>query len=553
MHPNSLKNLESRREFKQADENINRNGRPPKTEFLLLAQLPKGQGDNISKESLKKLQKAILAADIKTLKKILDAEKNNLSLIEQLMVSLTTKKGKTAREVMDMLKLAGLNYDKDEVSSEDTDAHYAALGKLMLYIETNANRKIKRDVLHNDSEYLIMYGGRDSGKTHGVCQKIALLLMLSTPFRGLMVRKVRAIIKGSQFQMIKDIIAAADLVDCFDYNLQDLSITCKFTQNTIKAVGLQDASKSKSLANYHFAWYEEPNTDGVTYTDFMTLDTTLRSANESGLMQSIFTFNSDAPDTWFKSEFFPEGLLFENELPHRYMIRANEMKEYKTSIIHFTYKDNRYISEKRIEKLESLKETDPMYYRIWTLGLWGGDPQGKVYQKWEIIEDSYFPETNIAYTTIGIDWGFNDPMTLIECSVIDKVVYLRELYYESGKQIEDLIEFINTLDGEKKGCIYYADPSRYKENESALRNKANIAIMKANNAILNGIGMLKRLPIKVNANSVNLIRELKRYEWRFDVKLNKYIDIPVDFDNHALDAARYAAADNSALKEYCKF
>jgi phage terminase large subunit len=319
--------------------------------------------------------------------------------------------------------------------------------------------------------------------------------------------------------MIKDIIAAADLVECFSYNLQDLSITCKFTQNTIKGVGLQDVKTIKGSANYHFAWYEEPNTDGVTYNDFMTLDTTLRSASESGLMQSIFTFNSDSPDTWLKSEFFPEGLLFENELPHRYSIRPNEAKEYKTSIIHFTYKDNRYISAKRVEKLESLRETDPTYYKIWTLGLWGGDPQGKIYQNWEICES--MPESDISYTTFGVDWGFNDPMTLIEVSIVDRVIYVREHYYESGKQAADLRDYITESIG--AGFIFYAD--HRPEQIAILRNSGQIHIQNAKKDILDGIMCVKHFPLRIEKNSVNLIRELKRYSWRFDDKQNKYLDI----------------------------
>ena len=554
MHPNSLENLKNGNKFKKgkgefADENINRNGRPKKTEFLVMSLLPKEQGDILTKDAIKRLTKAVLTENIDVLKKILTENKDKLSLVEQIVISLLTKKGKNGREVMDMLKLAGLNYDKDEVSGEDTDAHYSAIGKLMIYIDKSTNKKIKRDILHNDSEYLIMYGGRDSGKTHGVCQKIALLLMLNTPFRGLMVRKVRAIIKGSQFQMIKDIIAAADLVDYFDYNLQDLSITCKFTQNTIKAVGLQDASKSKSLANYHFAWYEEPNTDGVTYTDFMTLDTTLRSANEDGLMQSIFTFNSDSPDTWLKSEFFPEGLAFEEELPHRYIIRANAAKEYKTSIIHFTYKDNLYVSEARKAKLESLKETDPLYYRIWALGLWGGDPEGKIYQNWEIVEPTQIPTPNISYTSYGIDWGFNDPMTLIEVSIVDKVIYVREQYYESGKQAADLRDYIT--ENINNGCIFYAD--HRPEQVAILRNTGQIFIQNAKKDILEGIMCVKHFKLCIDKNSVNLIREIKRYSWRFDDKMNKYVDIPLGFDDHALDAMRYAIFSNEAIKQIYKY
>ena len=50
---------------------------------------------------------------------------------------------------------------------------------------------------------------------------------------------------------------------------------------------------------------------------------------------------------------------------------------------------------------------------------------------------------------------------------------------------------------------------------------------------------MKQYKIKVTKRSVNLIKELRNYTWDKD-KEGKQINKPIDFMNHAIDAARYA-------------
>jgi phage terminase large subunit len=46
--------------------------------------------------------------------------------------------------------------------------------------------------------------------------------------------------------------------------------------------------------------------------------------------------------------------------------------------------------------------------------------------------------------------------------------------------------------------------------------------------------------IKIPNSCTNLINEFYSYEWESD-RFGKQLDKPVDFNNHLIDAARYAA------------
>lgn len=541
MHPNSLKNLElgigKKSNFKTGeDERRKGNGRPVEKVFTLLKEIPKEVRKELNKGVIAEIATAALVSDTATLKKILAKEENkaNLTQIEKIIVGICYKQGKDARQLTDLLKLCNVNYDKEEVDIADEDGYNKAYGKWKSYLDVNCTPKIRRDVINNDSQNLVTYGGRNSGKSHGIAQAIVDKLMSRRHFRGLLVRKVRATIKYSQYQLIKDIITAADMLDFFAFNSTDLTVTCNLTQNFVKGHGLD--KPVKSLQGFYFAWYEEPNSDKVTYSDFTTLDYGMRG-NESAAIQNMFSFNSDDPSSWLKDEFFPNGLLFEENLPQRYRITPNAGAEFTTSIIHFTYKDNPYITQEQIEKLEKLKDKSHLHYKVWTLGLWGGDPQGKVYQNWDIVEKMPYEIAHEANTFYGIDWGFNDEMVLIEAIVYDGEIYLKEHYYASGKLPSDLKDYI--LANCNTSSRYYAD---HRPENNAILTNANIICLpaKKGKSKVESITMVKKFKLHIEQNSVNLIREIRDYSWVFNDKLNRYTDIPIGINDHAMDAMLYS-------------
>ena len=64
---------------------------------------------------------------------------------------------------------------------------------------------------------------------------------------------------------------------------------------------------------------------------------------------------------------------------------------------------------------------------------------------------------------------------------------------------------------------------------------------KGADSIRAGIDLLRKHELLVTQRSLDLVRELRNYRWREDPVTGQPLNVPVDKDNHALDAARYVA------------
>jgi phage terminase large subunit len=65
---------------------------------------------------------------------------------------------------------------------------------------------------------------------------------------------------------------------------------------------------------------------------------------------------------------------------------------------------------------------------------------------------------------------------------------------------------------------------------------------KGKDSVLHGIQWLQQQTIIIDRNCVNTINEFQQYKWRED-KSGNAIRQPVDKNNHAIDALRYAYED----------
>jgi phage terminase large subunit len=68
-------------------------------------------------------------------------------------------------------------------------------------------------LLRDTNRYLLLYGGRDSAKSYFAAQKVLIDTMRKPYSRYILLRKIYADIKDSQFQTIKDIISSYGLID----------------------------------------------------------------------------------------------------------------------------------------------------------------------------------------------------------------------------------------------------------------------------------------------------------------------------------------------------
>ncbi len=224
-------------------------------------------------------------------------------------------------------------------------------------------------LLESEADINFLWGGRDSGKSHFIAQKLIHDCLSLPYFRCLLIKKTDNSIKESQWQTIKDVVDQWDLNELFHFRTSPLSIEC-VNGNRFIARGCEDPQKLKSIKDPSHAWYEEGNQ--LDLNDFITVTTTLRSNRTK--IQQWFSFNpeceGDYEDYWLYKTFFQgKGLTFNSEWALE--LPDGEKIAYRYTSTHTTYHENRYCRAERKIFLEQLAQISPYYYQVYTLGKWG--------------------------------------------------------------------------------------------------------------------------------------------------------------------------------------
>ncbi|MCK9616080.1 MAG: phage terminase large subunit, partial [Candidatus Omnitrophica bacterium] len=221
---------------------------------------------------------------------------------------------------------------------------------------------------------------------------------------------------------------------------------------------------------------------------------------------------------------------------------------------HSTYKDNiKNLSKTFVKELESLIDTDENFYRIYALGL-PGVLKNKIYTHF-LIEDSStwnWAQLNIAPHCYGLDFGYNNPMALVEIWYFEDEFYVMERFYKSEKTTDDLAFWMEVHGISHSDTVYAdsAEPDRIetlctsrKVTSSIEGEESTIWIngfntKPAKKDVKAGIDFVKGKKVHICSKSVNLIKESNNYKYKED-KAGNVFDEPVQVFNHALDGTRY--------------
>jgi phage terminase large subunit len=195
------------------------------------------------------------------------------------------------------------------------------------------------------------------------------------------------------------------------------------------------------------------------------------------------------------------------------------------------YLDNKqFLPAEQIEEIERLREEDENYWQVFGLGNVAHSTD-LIYNKISVTNQLPFGE--IIY---GIDFGFNNPTTLLQISRDGNEIFINELLYERRLTNSDLIEQLEILIPNKFDCIYAdsAEPQRIEEI-----HQSGFNIYSSDKSVKAGIDYCQRFKINIYKESINTIKELRTYKWKQDKNGNK-VDEPVKFNDHACDTMRYA-------------
>ena len=359
---------------------------------------------------------------------------------------------------------------------------------------------------NRDKEVLVSYGGAGSGKSFSTAQNIILRALEEGNKRILITRKTLPALRVSCLQLIKDLLNEYGI----PYELNKSELEMKVGSNQILFKSLDNPEKIKS-SEFNYIWAEEATE--LTHQDFLQLRLRLRRKNELK-NQLIMTLNPIDQFHWIRTQVL--------DAP------GEEIASLQSN-----YKMNPFLSKEYVEQLEGLAEIDENYYRIYALGEWGV-LQNLIYSNWDTV--TVLPEDydEIIY---GLDFGYINPTVLVEIRLKENEVWVQELIYQSRLTNSDLIELLKMK--VDKNAQIYADSSEPQRIDEIY--KAGFNIYPANKDIKFGINKVKEYKLHILEDSTNTIKEIRSYKWRED-KEGRILEEPVKFNDHSMDAIRYALA-----------
>lgn len=208
------------------------------------------------------------------------------------------------------------------------------------------------------------------------------------------------------------------------------------------------------------------------------------------------------------------------------------------------HRHNPFVPQKIREKLEALKFKDEELFKVYARGL-TGKIEGLIFRNWQLVDEIPEGAKRVSY---GLDFGFtNDPTAFGGLYINNGELYADELVYEHGLTNPDICKKMESFNVVKHLDEIVADSAEPKSIEEIYNYGYNIRpAEKGQDSVKNSIDILKRYKLNVTRRSVNLRKELNSYKWQMD-KNGKALNIPVDFNNHAIDGIlRYPALNKLA-------
>lgn len=381
-------------------------------------------------------------------------------------------------------------------------------------------------MIYNENRYQHYFGGSSSGKSYSLAQRTVIDVLNGRNY--LIVRNVQNTIKRSVFNEITKAINFFEVKKYFNINMTDLIITCTLNQSQILFTGLDDVEKVKSITPVKGVltdiWVEEATETQLS--DIKQLNKRLRGRSQFK-KRMTFSYNPVLKTSWLYKEYFS---IYQDDKQY--------VEKDDVSILKTTYLDNLFLAQDDIEAMEN--ETDPYYYDVYTLGNWG--VLGSViFKNWK-VED--FDSSAFDKYANGVDWGFSaDPFAFVRVAydVRRKKIWICNDIQGQELSNEESADLIRPLVERELVTCDSAEPKSVADYQRKYKINAKGA-KKGKGSLEHGIKWLQSMEIIVHPSCQNIRNELSVYKWKED-KSGNALPIPVDRDNHSIDALRYALED----------
>ena len=395
----------------------------------------------------------------------------------------------------------------------------------------NLNEKYEPLFRPPDTRYVLVKGGRGSGKSYAVSTAI----LVDTDNDNLKTLYSRYTMASAEISIIPEYIDKMDeLGRRADFKTRSEDIINVESGGQILFRGLKTSSGNQiaKLKSIHGVkrWVldEAQELDSEEY--FNTIDFSVRTMKAPNVIMMVF--NPTDIHSWIYKRFYkgvPEG--FNGVIDGvRYI-----------STTYLENKDN--LPQSLLDQAEKMRLADEKRWRNIWLGEWTEMTEGVIYPGWKEISFSDFP-VGLSHF-YGVDWGYsNDPTAVVCCSYdpLSKTIYVRQVCYERGLLAghvariirEDMRDFGIEADAE-----IYCDPAR-PEHIGELRMNDLNAIGADNRNKAGRIMYLRYFSVLFTGADIE--RERSTYSYKKD-KSNEghYLNEPEDGNDHLMDAINYAA------------
>jgi phage terminase large subunit len=370
--------------------------------------------------------------------------------------------------------------------------------------------------LFEHKRFKICYGGRAGLKSWTFARALLIQACLQEDMFVLCAREYQRSINFSVHLLLSSTIKYYGLEQYF--SIQRDSIRNKITNALFTFHGLKvNVQNIKSTPRLTHVWVEEAS--DLTLDSWEALTPTVRDKGA---------------EIWCS---FNPNLV--TDVLYDFFITKKSMPEY--SWVHYSsYLENPFLTEEIIAEAEYMKKHNPDgYAHVW-LGepkqysdeLIFSTPQNYVVEEFEF--DIYAPKL------VGMDFGSTDPFACLLMWIDGYDIYIRYEAYAHKLEINEIGALCESKIPNFKKYRIYADSSEPAQISYLKGQKYDIqAVKKGAGSVVDGYNFMKGYKIHVHPDCVHLIAELQLHKWKKDPKTNEILTIPIDKDNHCIDAVRY--------------
>lgn len=385
--------------------------------------------------------------------------------------------------------------------------------------------------------HVVEKGGRGSGKSSDIAHGIIQIIM-RYPVNAVAIRFVDNTIELSVFEQLKWAIEEQGVASYFKVTKSPMRITYLPRGNYIAFRGAQNPERIKSLKDSKFpfaiAWIEElaefkKEEDVTTITNSL-----LRGELDDGLFYKfLYSYNPPKRKQSWVNKKYETSFQPENTFVH-----------------HTTYKDNPFIAKAFIEEAEATKERNQRRYDWEYMGMAIGSgvvPFDNLQVEAGCITDEMI--ANFDNIRNGLDFGYaTDPLAFVRW------------YYDKKKNGIYAIDEIYGIKISNREFSKQAISKGYQSDRISADSAEPKSIAELRNELfMSGVTGVKKGPDSVEygekwlddldficidpLRTPHIAKEFENIDYQTDRDGNPKSRLE-DKDNHAIDATRYAFADD---------